>query len=119
MQERSHRTQHRHGLNLSRYCCCNAAASEEPAQQTGHRMLDRPPLWTRMRRVYAPLWCESTGRNASRRRCTTVLACEMYDVRRLQRMLQNRTAAPPAAATLPLARYSGPRTRVRAAEGLA
>jgi hypothetical protein len=75
-------------------------------------ILDCPLPWTRMRRVYALL---SLARKYGAERiddvCATALAFEMYDVRRLRRILETASAlltpaAPaPAARVIPLARY--------------
>jgi len=77
-------------------------------------LLDGPLPWTRMRRVYALLaLVRKYGAPRVEETCATALAFEMYDVRRLQRMLQHGTAPPPAAPPpsappRPLARYLRP-----------
>lgn len=77
-------------------------------------LLAGPLPWTRMRRVYALLGLvRKYGAPRVENTCATALACEMYDVRRLQRMLQNGAAppapaAPPSPTTIPLARYLRP-----------
>ena len=77
-------------------------------------LLDDPLPWTRMRRVYAVLGLvRKYGDHRVEEACAVALAFEMYDVRRLQRMLTNAAAlpslAPPAAAkVIPLARYLRP-----------
>lgn len=77
-------------------------------------LLDGPLPWTRMRRVYALLGLvRKYGAPRVEETCGTALAFEMYDVRRLQRMLENGTAPPPAAPppsapSRPLARYLRP-----------
>lgn len=73
-------------------------------------VLDSPLPWTRMRRVYALLrLAQKFGSTRVNAACATALAFEMYDVRRLQRIIE--TGAPPpapagrAATVIPLARY--------------
>lgn len=75
-------------------------------------LLDGPLPWTRMRRVYALLsLVRKYGAPRVDEACATALACAMYDVHRLQRMLQNGSAPPPAGpppSRMPLARYLRP-----------
>jgi hypothetical protein len=77
-------------------------------------ILEGPLPWTRMRRVYALLaLVRKYGDQRVEEVCTTALAFEMHDVRRLQRMLQNGISLPPLAApqqskVIPLARYLRP-----------
>lgn len=76
-------------------------------------LLDSPLPWTRMRRVYALLGLvRRYGAARVTDACTTALAADMLDVRRLQRMLElaatASTSSAPAARILPLARYLRP-----------
>lgn len=81
-------------------------------------LLDSPLPWTRMRRVYALLsLARKYGDARVNAACRTALTFEMYDVRRLQRLLERGRetghaidgAPPPTAASaptvIPLARY--------------
>jgi hypothetical protein len=76
-------------------------------------LLDSPLPWTRMRRVYALLrLARKFGSARVNEACATALAFEMYDVRRLQRIIETG-AKPPApdsrsATVIPLARYLRP-----------
>lgn len=76
-------------------------------------LLDGPLPWTRMRRVYALLrLARKFGSARVNDACATALAFEMYDVRRLQRIIETG-AKPPAPEThtstvIPLARYLRP-----------
>jgi transposase len=77
-------------------------------------ILEGPLPWTRMRRVYALLsLVRKYGEARVEAVCSTAIAFEMHDVRRLQRMLKN-AAAPPAVSpsepvkVIPLARYLRP-----------
>jgi hypothetical protein len=77
-------------------------------------LLDSPLPWTRMRRVYALLGLvRRYGAARVTDACTTALAADMLDVRRLQRMLELAVTAAPAstpsaARVIPLARYLRP-----------
>jgi len=80
-------------------------------------ILDGPLPWTRMRRVYALLrLVQKFGSARVNTACRTALAFEMYDVRRLQRIIESgrETGAtpPPSAAApatvIPIARYLRP-----------
>jgi hypothetical protein len=77
-----------------------------------HALLEGPLPWTRMRRVYALIGlAKRYGDTRVEAACTTALAAEMFDVRRLERMLQQATAVPTATAparVIPLARYLRP-----------
>lgn len=89
-------------------------------QATGHGhavgqlaaiILEGPLPWTRMRRVYALLrLARKYGPARVNDACTTALAFEMYDVRRLQRLLESgapapTSATPAPAAVIPIGRY--------------
>ena len=76
-------------------------------------LLDSPLPWTRMRRVYALLGLvRRYGAARVTEVCTAVLAADLLDVRRLQRMLEiastTTPASTPAARVIPLARYLRP-----------
>lgn len=76
-------------------------------------ILDGPLPWTRMRRVYALLrLARKFGSARVNTACRTALAFEMYDVRRLQRIVETGATPPPTAAAsptvIPLARYLRP-----------
>lgn len=76
-------------------------------------ILDGPLPWTRMRRVYALLrLARKFGSARVNDACTTALAFEMYDVRRLQRIVQTGAKPPTpdtrSATVIPLARYLRP-----------
>ena len=77
-------------------------------------LLDGPLPWTRMRRVYALFsLVRKYGDQRVNDACAIALDFQMYDVRRLQRMLTNATAAPAAPPPakdkiIPLARYLRP-----------
>ena len=63
-----------------------------------HALLDVPLPWTRMRRVYALLGLvKRLGADRVEAACVTALAAGMFEMRRLQRMLE--LAAPPVPAT--------------------
>jgi len=65
-----------------------------------HHVLEGPLPWTRMRRVYALLGLvRRYGETRVEQTCRLALDAQMYDVRRLERMLQ--TAATSAPATPP------------------
>jgi hypothetical protein len=72
-------------------------------------LLEGPLPWTRMRRVYALLGlCRRYGDERVQEVCTLALAAEMFDVRRLERMIQlgvKPTVDPPKSNLVPLARY--------------
>jgi transposase len=84
----------RHGEAIGRYA---------------HALLDVPLPWTRMRRVYALLGLvKRLGAERVEAACVTALAAEMFEIRRLQRMLelaQPALPAPGAARIIPIARY--------------
>jgi len=91
-----------------------AVSAGEVIGQYAAALLDSPLPWTRMRRVYALM---GLGRRYGAARvtdaCTTALAADMLDVKRLQRMLELAVTAAPASASagarvLPLARYLRP-----------
>lgn len=67
-------------------------------------VLAGPLPWTRMRRVYALLGLvRRYGAARVEAACVTAIAAEMHDVRRLERMLKEATAAPePTASSSPL-----------------
>lgn len=76
-------------------------------------LLDGPLPWTRLRRVYALLRLASKfGSARVNTACRTALAFEMYDVRRLQRIIETGATPPPSAAApatvIPIARYLRP-----------
>ena len=89
-----------------------AARHGEAIGRYAHALLDVPLPWTRMRRVYAVLGLvKRHGADAVEAACATALAAGMFEVRRLQRMLD--LAAPAAtpsapARIIPLARYLRP-----------
>lgn len=88
-----------------------AEAHGAPIGQLAAIILDSPLPWTRMRRVYALLGlARKYGDPRVNAAAATALAFEMYDVRRLRRMLETGAAPPaatgPAAPTvIPIARY--------------
>ncbi len=87
----------RHGEAIGRYA---------------HALLDVPLPWTRMRRVYALLGLvKRLGADRVETACVIALAAGMFEIRRLQRMLE--LAAPPVAATatarvIPIGRFLRP-----------
>ena len=87
----------RHGEAIGRYA---------------HALLDAPLPWTRMRRVYALLGLvKRLGADRVEAVCVTALAAGMFEIRRLQRMLE--LAAPPVPATgtarvIPIGRFLRP-----------
>jgi hypothetical protein len=88
-----------------------AAAAGEAIGHYATALLDSPLPWTRMRRVYALLGLvRRYGGPRVNEVCTTALAADMLDVRRLQRMLEVAHAppAPAPARVIPLARYLRP-----------
>jgi len=89
-----------------------AARHGEAIGRFAARLLEGPLPWTRMRRVYALIGlAKRYGDERVEHTCTTALAADMLDVRRLERMLQLTPAAPTAATPariLPIARYLRP-----------
>ena len=88
----------RHGKSIGAFARC---------------LLDVPLPWTRMRRVYALLGLvKKFGEARVEDACTTALAFDMHDVRRLQRMLAQAIRPPessaPSPKVIPLARYLRP-----------
>ena len=87
----------RHGEAIGRYA---------------HALLDVPLPWTRMRRVYALLGLvKRLGADRVEASCVIALAADMFEIRRLQRMLE--LAAPPAPPTgtarvIPIGRFLRP-----------
>ena len=87
----------RHGEAIGRYA---------------HALLDVPLPWTRMRRVYALLGlAKRLGADRVEAACVIALAAGMFEIRRLQRMLE--LAAPPvpaagAARVIPIGRFLRP-----------
>ena len=90
----------RHGEAIGRYA---------------HALLDVPLPWTRMRRVYALLGLvKRLGADRVEAVCAIALAAGMFEIRRLQRMLE--LAAPPvptagAARVIPIGRFLHPPKR--------
>lgn len=74
-------------------------------------LLDSPLPWTRMRQVYALLGlARKYGDARVNAACVTALAFEMYDVRRLRRILETGVSLPapptiPSPHVIPIARY--------------
>ncbi len=90
-----------------------AASAGEAVGQYAAALLDSPLPWTRMRRVYALLGLvRRYGAARVNEGCTTALAADMLDVRRLQRMLEVAAAPSPSVAAparvLPIGRYLRP-----------
>jgi hypothetical protein len=90
-----------------------AASAGEAVGQYATALLDSPLPWTRMRRVYALLGLvRRYGAARVNTVCTTALAADLLDVRRLQRMLDVAAAPSPAPVTparvIPLGRYLRP-----------
>lgn len=89
-----------------------AASYGEAVGRFATALLDSPLPWTRMRRVYALLGlARRYGAARVNQACTTALAADMLDVRRLQRMLALATApsaALPPARVIPRARFLRP-----------
>lgn len=88
-----------------------AASYGEAVGRFAAALLDSPLPWTRMRRVYALLGlARRYGAARVNEICAVCLSAEMFDVRRLQRMLEQ--AVTPAAAIptapLPAARFLRP-----------
>jgi hypothetical protein len=77
-----------------------------------HHVLEGPLPWTRMRRVYALLaLVRRYGESRVEQTCRLALDAQMYDVRRLERMLQAATTVAPTAPpspTTPGARHLRP-----------
>jgi hypothetical protein len=80
--------------------------------QLAQVLLDGPLPWTRMRQVYALLGLvRRFGAARVEAACTDAVAVELFDVRRLKRMLEHATAPPaarPAPAAVPPARFLRP-----------
>jgi len=89
-----------------------AARHGEAIGRLAARLLEGPLPWTRMRRVFALIGlAKRYGDERVEHVCTTALAADLLDVRRLERMLQLTPAAPTATAPariLPIARYLRP-----------
>ena len=90
-----------------------AASAGAVIGQYAAALLDSPLPWTRMRRVYALLGLvRRYGAARVTAVCTTALAADMLDVKRLQRMLELAVTAVPASPSstrvLPRARYLRP-----------
>jgi hypothetical protein len=67
-----------------------------------HHVLEGPLPWTRMRRVYALLaLVRRYGDSRVEQTCRLALDAQMYDVRRLERMLQAATTVAPATPSSP------------------
>lgn len=103
----------------SAYAMRDIAFLERQAFQHGqsigrfaHRLLEGPLPWTRMRRVYALLGLvRRYGAARVEETCSVALDAQMYDVRRLERMLQTATApltTPPSTTAVPPARHLRP-----------
>src|SRR5512140_121321 len=104
------------------YAMRDVAFLEQQARKHGesighfaHALIDTPLPWTRMRAVYALLGlCKRYGDARVEAACTTALAVEMLDVKRLERML--KLAPPPippapphsSSKVIPLARFLRP-----------
>jgi transposase len=77
-----------------------------------HALLDVPLPWTRMRRVYALLGLvKRLGAERVEAACAIALAAGMFEIRRLQRMLELAAAPVPATGTarvIPIGRYLRP-----------
>jgi transposase len=70
----------------------------EAIARFAHALLEGPLPWTRMRRVYALLGLvRRYGDTRVEETCHVALEAEMYDVKRLERMLQAALSPPPAA----------------------
>jgi hypothetical protein len=88
-----------------------AARHGEAIGRFATRLLEGPLPWTRMRRVYALIGlAKRYGDQRVEDACTTALAADLLDVRRLERMLQLSQPAPAAtpARIVPIARYLRP-----------
>ena len=77
-----------------------------------HALLDVPLPWTRMRRVYALLGLvKRLGADRVEAACVTALTAGMFEIRRLQRMLELAAPPVPAAASarvIPIGRFLRP-----------
>ena len=78
-----------------------------------YQLLEGPLPWTRMRRVYALFGLvRRYGEARVEQTCSIALEAHMYDVKRLERMLQTATAPPtppPSSSTaVPPARHLRP-----------
>src|SRR5881396_1617718 len=88
-----------------------AARHGEAIGRFAERLLEGPLPWTRMRRVYALIGlAKRYGDQRVEDACSTALAADMLDVRRLERMLQLALPVPAAAAAriIPLERHLRP-----------
>ena len=93
----------------SAYAMRDIAFLERQAAQHGaaigrfaHQLLEGPLPWTRMRRVYALLGLvRRYGETRLEQTCRLAVDAQMYDVRRLERMLQVATTAAPTAPLSP------------------
>jgi hypothetical protein len=80
-----------------------AASYGEAVGRFAAALLDSPLPWTRMRRVYALLGvARRYGAARVNEVCAIALAAEMFDVRRLQRMLEQAAMPSATASTVPL-----------------
>jgi transposase len=83
-------------------------------------LLDVPLPWTRMRRVYALFGLvRRYGEARVEQTCTVALEAEMYDVRRLERMLQAAAAPPATAAATTAPKHVAPARHLRPASDFA
>lgn len=88
-----------------------AARHGEAVGRFAQALLDGPLPWTRMRRVYALLGlARRYGATRLESACEIALAAEMFDVRRLERMLQRPPTTTPSlpSRSLPPARHLRP-----------
>lgn len=103
----------------SAYAMRDIAFLERQAFQHGeaigrlaHQLLEGPLPWTRMRRVYALFGLvRRYGEARVEQTCSVAIEAQMYDVRRLDRMLQAASAAPatsPPPIAVPPARHLRP-----------
>jgi hypothetical protein len=79
-------------------CFLERQASQHGAAigRLAHHVLEGPLPWTRMRRVYALLGLvRRYGETRVEQTCRLALDAEMYDVRRLERMLQTAATSAP------------------------
>lgn len=73
-----------------------AAQHGEAIGRFAHQVLEGPLPWTRMRRVYALLaLVRRYGESRVEQTCRLALDAQMFDVRRLERMLQAATTVAP------------------------